>query len=205
MKGNGSKDVYRMIKELAPSKYIEDELLLNLDELLSTGINSGHDKRKLIRNINRIFRLKWEIGSKDNDEIEIEEDNRRVQFKIEKIEDDCRSITLYHDSGNALFIELDRQIKDYGYGRLTISSGGKIVRELEQLILKRNQKTGKRALYTTKWLEKRPRYLDVDLNDRAKKALLEINPQALSKNPEYNEDYIRDLPRISEIRNNRDN
>jgi hypothetical protein len=139
MKGNGSKDVYRMIKELAPSKYIEDELLLNLDELLSTSINSGHDKRKLIRNINRIFRLKWEIGSKDNDEIEIEEDNRRVQFKIEKIEDDCRSITLYHDSGNALFIELDRQIKDYGYGGLTISSGGKIVRELEQLILKKQK------------------------------------------------------------------
>lgn len=71
--------------------------------------------------------------------------------------------------------------------------------------MKRNQKTGKRVLYTTKWLEKRPRYLDVDLNDRAKKALLEINPQALSKNPEYNGDYIRDLPRILEISNNRDN
>jgi hypothetical protein len=68
--------------------------------------------------------------------------------------------------------------------------------------LKRNQKTGKRVLYTTKCLEKRPRYLDVDLNDRAKKALLEINSQA---HPEYNKDYIRDLPRILEIKNNRDN
>ena len=204
MKGNGSKDVYRMIKELAPSDYVEDEPLLNLDDLLSTGTNSGRYKRKLIRNINRIFHLKWEIDSNDNDKMEIEEDNRRVQFKIEKIEEDCRSITVYHDSGNAISIGLDPKIKDYGYGFLIIANGRKIVRELK-LIVKRNRKTGKRALYTTKWLEKRPRYLDFDLNDRAKKALLEINPQALSKNPEYDEDLRRDLPRILEINNNRDN
>jgi hypothetical protein len=192
----GSCDVYRMIKELAPSKYMEDDLLLNLKDFC-TGTDDGRYKRNLIKKVNTKFNLNWETGrTKD----EIKDDNERVIFERA---DDNRCIVIYHDTNNAIAISLD-PAKQYGYADLTIFDGGKKVRERKQLIVKRNRKTIL-GFYTIKHSEKIVRYLDVDLKDSAKQSVSKIKEQVRSECTQYNEDDIRDNPEILEIHNNRDN
>lgn len=196
MKGSGSKDVYRMLKELAPSKYVEDELLLNLSDFYRK-TDDGMYKRKFIKKVNRIFNLDWDIGKEEN---QIENDNRRVIF--ERGERD-RHITILHDTYNAIVIHLDPS-KRYGYADLTIFDGLRKVREQEKLIVKSNRKTIL-ALYTIKCLEKTVRYLDIDLSESAKKIISKMQDQLRSEVTPYNEHDMKDNPEILEIKNDRDN
>lgn len=197
MKGSGSKDVYRMLKELAPSRYVEDELLLNLDDFV-TNADSVYYKRNLIQRINRIFGTGWEIGHED---YEIEDDNRRVRFEIGN-DGNGKFAAVYHDSNDALAVTFN-QVENYGYADLIILTDGKKISE--KLIVKRNEKTGKLVLYTVDRHQKIVRYLGIDLSDKAKRSIAEIKSRIQNKYQDHTEVELESSSEVLEVKNNRDN
>ena len=194
MQGSGSQDVYRMLKELAPSKYIEDKHLLYWEDFLENIENSDY-KHDLIQKINDIFGLEWEVEKEQRDK---EYNNALVRF--EKGNDD-KLIVIHHGSSNTLCIKLD-QVQHQNNAYLTIFTNGQKINET--LIIKKNKKSNKLGIYTRKYYPKPIRFLEVRLNEQAEKLITEIKNQIHIKYPEVSEIELETWPEVLEIKNDRD-
>jgi hypothetical protein len=177
-----------MLKELTPFEELEDELLFYWEDILDN-IYNGNYKYSLVKKLNNIFDLKWELeGNKDSQYY-----NDLIHFAMIK---DNSLMVVGPGSNNALSVRLDKKQPNEAYLAI-MNSGAQIEKTLRT---RKNKKNGKLGIYTTKNYPNPVWYLAKELNKKGQKLVSEIK----YKCPYISQYELENLPAVLEIKDDRD-
>jgi hypothetical protein len=226
-----SKYIFEMLKELCPTEYTKDKILLKLEDLIENRDNATY-KCRLIKKFNKYFELDWPVNEYNPDKkINDLNNNALITFSsgLTKNTDNSELllIVICHGKNNKVAISLDPKEKSrQRNARLdifqTVGDSPEIKKETKKsykLTIERHK--NETSIYTLKRNSiTTARFLDVTLKPKIEKLISDKRKQledAASELRKQREDYyypsskISDIslaeyfPDIREMRDNREN
>ena len=170
----GSKYIFEMLKELCPTEYTKDKILLKLEDLIEKRNNARY-KCRLIKKFNKYFELDWQINENNLDtKVDDLDNNALITFSsgLTKNTDNSELllIVICHGKNNKIAISLDPKGKSrQRSARLDIfQTVGESPEIKKEATIERHK--NKTSIYT---LKRNPittaRFLDVTLKPKVEK------------------------------------
>jgi hypothetical protein len=222
----GSKYIFEMLKELCPTEYTKDKILLKFEDLIEN-CDNGRYKCKLIKKVNQVFGLGWHVEENNLDqETDYQNNNALIEFKFGLTKTTNNSqlllLTISHGRNNIIAISLDAKEKNtQRNARLDIifkaTEDSAEIKKSFKLATERHK--NKTSIYTLKRTRIAARYLDVTLKSKVEKMIFDKRKQfegTVSELKKQGGDYYPPaknsdialaeyFPDIAEMRDNREN
>jgi hypothetical protein len=177
----GSKYIFEMLKELCPTEYTKDKILLKLEDLIENHDNARY-KCRLIKKFNKYFELEWQVNENDADEkINDLNNNTLVRFGLTKNTDNSELLlSISHGQNNIIVITLCPKENRQRNAHLDIifRQNMKEPPEIKKsFTLATERHKNKTSIYTLKKTSITARYLEVTLKPKVEKMISDKRKQ----------------------------